>query len=149
MTGKIYLVGSGPGDSGLMTLRGLEVLRRAECVIYDHLVGEGITAMIPENAEMIDAGKFSGHHRLSQKEIESAMIDRALSGRIVVRLKGGDPYIFGRGGEEAEAIIRAGIDFEVVPGVTSASSVPAYAGIPATHRDYCSGVNIFTAHDKN
>ena len=149
MTGKIYLVGSGPGDSGLMTLRGLEVLRRAECVIYDHLVGEGITAMIPENAEMIDAGKFAGHHRLSQNEIDSAMIDRALSGRIVVRLKGGDPYIFGRGGEEAEAIIRAGIDFEVIPGVTSASSVPAYAGIPATHRDYCSGVNIFTAHDKN
>ena len=148
MTGKIYLVGAGPGDSGLMTLRGLEVLRRADVVIYDHLVGEGIIAMIPENAERIDAGKFAGHHKLSQNEIESAMIERALSGRIVVRLKGGDPYIFGRGGEEAEAIIKAGINFEVIPGVTSASSVPAYAGIPLTHRNYCSGVNIFTAHDK-
>ena len=148
MTGKIYLVGAGPGDSGLMTLRGLEVLRLADAVIYDHLVGEGVLAMIPENAQRIDAGKIAGSHNLSQDEIESAMIEIASHGKIVVRLKGGDPYIFGRGGEEAEAIIRAGINFEVVPGVTSASGVPAYAGIPLTHRNYCSGVNIFTAHDK-
>ncbi len=145
----IYIVGAGPGDSGLLTLRGYEVLRRADVVIYDHLVGEGILAMIPESAERIDAGKFAGNHTMSQSEIESAMITLAMSGKNVVRLKGGDPYIFGRGGEEAEAIIRAGLDFEVVPGVTSAISVPAYAGIPATHRDYCSGVSIFTAHDRD
>ena len=148
MTGKIYLVGAGPGDSGLMTLRGLEVLKRADVVIYDNLVGEGIIAMIPENAERIDAGKTAGYHKLSQKKIESAMIERALSGKIVVRLKGGDPFIFGRGGEESEAITKAGITFEVVPGVTSATGATAYAGIPVTHRNYCSGVNIFTAHDK-
>lgn len=145
----IYIVGAGPGDYGLLTLRGYEVLKRSDVVIYDHLVGEGILALIPENAEAIDAGKFAGSHRLSQWEIESAMIERALSGKTVVRLKGGDPYILGRGGEEAEALIRSGLDFEVVPGVTSATSVPAYAGIPATHRDYCSGVNIFTAHNKH
>ena len=145
----IWLVGAGPGDSGLLTLRGREVLRGADVVIYDRLVGEGILAMIPENAELIDAGKSSGSHTLTQREIESVMIARAREGKNVVRLKGGDPYIFGRGGEEAEAIISAGLSFEVVPGVSSAVSVPAYAGIPATHRNYCSGVNIYTAHDKD
>ncbi|MBR4196683.1 MAG: uroporphyrinogen-III C-methyltransferase [Synergistaceae bacterium] len=147
----IYIVGAGPGDSGLLTLRGYEVLRRADVVIYDHLVGEGILAMIPSEAEIIDAGKYAGRHKMAQREIESAMIDRARAGKTVVRLKGGDPYIFGRGGEEAEALIRAGFSsaFEVIPGVTSAISVPECAGIPATHRDYCSGVSIFTAHDKN
>lgn len=145
----IWLVGAGAGDSGLLTLRGYEVLKRADVVIYDRLVGEGILAMIPEDAERIDAGKSSEHHTLSQQEIESVMIQKAREGKNVVRLKGGDPYIFGRGGEEAEAIISAGLKFEVVPGVSSAVSVPAYAGIPATHRDYCSGVNIFTAHDKH
>ena len=145
----IWLVGAGPGDAGLLTLRGLEVLKRADVVIYDHLVGEAIRAMIPDSAEVIDAGKSSGNHTLSQREIESLMIDRACSGKNVVRLKGGDPFVFGRGGEEAEAIIAAGLAFEVVPGVSSALAVPAYAGIPATHRDYCSGVSIFTAHDKN
>ena len=145
----IWLVGAGAGDSGLLTLRGYEVLKRADVVIYDRLVGEGILAMIPEDAERIDAGKSSEHHTLSQQEIESLMIEYARSGKNVVRLKGGDPYIFGRGGEEAEAIISAGLAFEVVPGVSSAVSVPAYAGIPATHRDYCSGLNIFTAHDKH
>ena len=145
----IWLVGAGPGDSGLLTLRGFEVLKRADVVIYDRLVGEGVLAMIPESAERIDAGKSSGTHKMSQSEIESAMINFAKSGKNVVRLKGGDPFVFGRGGEEAEAIISAGLAFEIVPGVTSALSVPAYAGIPATHRAFCSGVNIFTAHDKN
>ena len=98
MTGKIYLVGAGPGDSGLMTVRGLEVLRRSDVVIYDHLVGEGIIALIPNNAQRIYAGKIAGKHELSQKEIESAMIDLASRGKIVVRLKGGDPFLFGRGG---------------------------------------------------
>lgn len=148
MTGKIYIVGAGPGDYGLMTVRGLEVLRRADSVIYDRLVGEGITAMIPENAERIYAGKSAGKHELSQAEIESAMIDRALRGKTVVRLKGGDPFTFGRGGEEAEALTKAGIYFEVIPGVTSAAGATSYAGIPLTHRNFCSGVNIFTAHDK-
>ena len=145
----IWLVGAGPGESGLLTLRGYEVLRRADVVIYDRLIGDGVLAMIPEEAERIDAGKSSENHKLSQQQIESLMIEYARSGKSVVRLKGGDPYIFGRGGEEAQAILSAGLEFEVVPGVSSAVSVPAYAGIPATHRDFCSGVNIFTAHDKN
>ncbi|MBQ7154404.1 MAG: uroporphyrinogen-III C-methyltransferase [Synergistaceae bacterium] len=145
----IWLVGAGPGDAGLLTLRGHEVLKRADVVIYDHLVGEGILALIPEGAERIDAGKYSGNHTLSQHEIESLMIERAREGKNIVRLKGGDPFVFGRGGEEAEVIIEAGLAFEVVPGVSSALAVPAYAGIPATHRNYCSGVNIMTAHDKN
>ena len=145
----IWLVGAGPGDAGLLTLRGREVLGRADVVIYDHLVGEGILAMIPESAERIDAAKYVGNHTLPQREIEALMIARAREGKNVVRLKGGDPYVFGRGGEEAEAIICAGLAFEVVPGVSSALAVPACAGIPATHRDYCSGVSIFTAHDKD
>ena len=145
----IWLVGAGPGDAGLLTLRGHEVLRMADVVIYDRLVGEGILAMIPETAERIDAGKSSGNHTMTQRETELVMIARAREGKNVVRLKGGDPFTFGRGGEEAQAIIAAGLAFEVVPGVSSALSVPAYAGIPATHRDYCSGLNIFTAHNKD
>ena len=145
----IYLVGAGPGDLGLLTLRGYEVLKRADVVIYDRLVGEGILALIPANAERIDAGKSSGSHMLSQREIEAVMIEHARENKNVVRLKGGDPFLFGRGGEEAEAIIKAGLKFEIVPGVSSAVAVPAYSGIPVTHRDYCSGINVFTAHDKN
>lgn len=146
---RVYIVGAGPGDSGLMTLRGHEVLKRADVVIYDRLVNDSILAMIPENALAIDAGKSSGNHTLNQREIESLMIKYANEGKIVVRLKGGDPFIFGRGGEEAQALMNAGIDFEIVPGITSAIAVPAYAGIPVTHRNYSSGINIFTAHDKN
>ena len=148
----IWLVGAGPGDSGLLTLRGKEVLSRADVVIYDRLVGDGILAMLPEDAELIDAGKSPDNHtftQLTQREIEAVMIARAREGKNVVRLKGGDPFVFGRGGEEAEAIMREGLAFEVVPGVSSAVSVPAYAGIPATHREYCSGVSIITAHDRN
>ena len=145
----IYIVGAGPGDAGLLTLRGYEVLKRADAVIYDNLVGDGILSLIPENAEAIDAGKTAGNHKLSQYEINERMIALSRSGKNVVRLKGGDPYIFGRGGEEAEALTEAGIDFEVVAGVSSAFGVPSYAGIPVTHRNYSSGVNIFTAHDKN
>ena len=145
----IFIVGAGPGDSGLLTLRGFEVLKSADAVIYDHLVGEGVLAMIPESAEKFDAGKISGNHKMTQPEIQELMISLGRSGKNVVRLKGGDPYVFGRGGEEAEAIINAGLPFEVVPGVTSAISVPACAGIPVTHRDYCSGLRIFTARDKD
>ena len=147
----IFLVGAGPGDSGLLTLRGREVLLRADVVIYDRLVGDGILAMIPETAEKIDAGKIAGTHRISQRDIENLIITKAKSdkNKNIVRLKGGDPFLFGRGGEEAEAIIKAGLNFEVVPGISSALAVPAWAGVPATHRDFSSGVNIFTAHDKN
>ncbi|MBR1439133.1 MAG: uroporphyrinogen-III C-methyltransferase, partial [Synergistaceae bacterium] len=145
----IYIVGAGPGDLGLLTLRGYEVLKRADIVIYDNLVGEGILSIIPETAEKLDAGKSAGHHKMKQSEIEAALIKLSSSGKNIVRLKGGDPFLFGRGGEEAEALMREGINFEIVPGVCSALSVPAYAGIPATHRDYSSGVKIFTAHDKN
>ena len=145
----IYLVGAGPGSYELLTLRAYEVIKRADVVIFDRLAGDGVLSLIPESAECIDAGKISGFHKINQREIERIMIERSREGKNVVRLKGGDPFLFGRGGEEAEAIIRAGLDFEIVPGVSSALSVPAYSGIPATHRDYCSGVNIFTAHDKN
>lgn len=145
----IYLVGAGPGSYELLTLRAYEVIKRADVVIFDRLAGDGVLSLIPESAECIDAGKISGFHKINQREIERIMIERSREGKNVVRLKGGDPFLFGRGGEEAEAIIRAGLEFEIVPGVSSALSVPAYSGIPATHRDYCSGVNIFTAHDKN
>lgn len=145
----IYLVGAGPGIYELLTLRAYEVIKRADVVIFDRLAGDGVLSLIPESAECIDAGKISGFHKINQREIERIMIERSREGKNVVRLKGGDPFLFGRGGEEAEAIIRAGLEFEIVPGVSSALSVPAYSGIPATHRDYCSGVNIFTAHDKN
>ena len=145
----IYLIGAGPGDSGLLTLRGYEILMKADVVIYDRLVGEGVLAMIPESAEKIDVGKIAGSHKVSQCEIEKIIIEKAKTYKNVVRLKGGDPFLFGRGGEEAEAIIEAGLEFEIIPGVSSALAVPAWAGIPATHRDYSSGVNIFTAHDKN
>ena len=145
----IYLIGAGPGDSGLLTLRGHEILMKADVVIYDRLVGEGVLAMIPERAEKIDVGKIAGSHKVSQREIENLIIEKAKIYENVVRLKGGDPFLFGRGGEEAEAIIKAGLNFEIVPGVSSALAVPAWAGIPVTHRNFSSGVNIFTAHDKN
>ncbi len=146
---NVYIIGAGPGDSGLLTVRAQEILKRAEVVIYDRLVSDSILAMIPENAELIDAGKSSGSHKLSQREIESLIIKLAKTGKNIIRLKGGDPFLFGRGGEEASALINAGIDFEIVPGVSSALCVPEWAGIPVTHRDFCSGLNIFTAHDKN
>ncbi|MBQ7559809.1 MAG: uroporphyrinogen-III C-methyltransferase [Synergistaceae bacterium] len=147
----IFLLGAGPGDAGLLTLRGCEILSRADVVIYDRLVGDGILAMIPETAEKIDAGKIAGSHKISQREIENLIITKAMSdkNKNIVRLKGGDSFLFGRGGEEAQAIINAGLNFEVVPGVSSALAVPAWAGVPPTHRNFSSGVNIFTAHDKN
>ena len=145
----IYLIGAGPGESGLLTLRGCEILKKADVVIFDRLVGDGVLAMIPEDAEKIDVGKTAGFHKISQREIEKLIIEKAKIFKNVVRLKGGDPFLFGRGGEEAEAIIKAGLEFEIVPGVSSALAVPAYAGIPVTHRDFSSGVEICTAHDKN
>lgn len=136
MTGKVWLVGAGPGDRGLLTLKGQEVLREAEVVVYDALVGDEVLTLIPENAKKINAGKRAGRHLMAQEEISRLLLEEAQKGFRVVRLKGGDPFVFGRGGEELELLSQAGIPFEVVPGVTSAFAVPAYNGIPVTHRDY-------------
>lgn len=146
--GKVWLVGAGPGDPGLLTLKGRAVLNRAEVVVYDRLAGDGVLAMIPAGAVRIDAGKSAGNHPLPQEEINRLLIRYAAEGKRVVRLKGGDPFLFGRGGEEAEALCDAGIPYEVVPGVTAASAVPAYFGIPATHRREASSLHLITAHRK-
>lgn len=140
------MVGAGPGDKGLLTLRAAELIRKADVVVYDRLIGKDITDSIPEKTIKIDVGKSSGNHTIAQDKINEILIREAKKGHTVVRLKGGDPYIFGRGAEEAEALIANGINFEIVPGVTSAAAVPAYAGIPLTHRDYCSSVHIITGH---
>ena len=146
MKGKVWLVGAGPGNAGLMTIRGREVLEQADVVVYDALIGAEILNMIPEDARLIFAGKRSGNHFLKQEEINRILLEEALSGNRVVRLKGGDPFLFGRGGEELELLVHHDVPFEVVPGVTSAISVPAYNGIPVTHRDLSSGVHIITGH---
>lgn len=144
--GKVWLVGAGPSDAGLMTLRGYNVLQQAESVVYDHLLGGGVLSMIPPAARKIFVGKSSGHHSVPQEEIIRILIEEAGQGRRVVRLKGGDPFLFGRGGEELSALRAASIPCEVVPGVSSAIAVPAYAGIPVTYRGYSSSVHIFTGH---
>ena len=149
MSGKVWLVGAGPGDVGLFTLKGREVLARADVVVYDALVGQGVLALIPENARRIFAGKRSGNHYLRQEETNRVLLEEALKGNRVVRLKGGDPFLFGRGGEELELLTEHGVPYEVVPGVTSALSVPAYNGIPVTHRDFCSSVHIITGHRRS
>lgn len=145
--GTVSLVGAGPGDPGLFTLRGLELLRTAEVVIYDRLVNPTLLDEAPPEALVIFAGKRDGTHNLPQAEINALMIAHARRGRRVVRLKGGDPFVFGRGGEEAEALAEAGIPFEVVPGVSSAVAVPAYAGIPLTHRKCSSSFVVVTGHE--
>jgi uroporphyrinogen III methyltransferase/synthase len=147
MTGKVYLVGAGPGDPGLITVKGLDVLRRADVVIYDRLIPMALLNEVRPEAEKIDAGKLPQKHRLSQDDINSLIIDRAQKGNRVVRLKGGDPFVFGRGGEEASACQGAGIPFEIIPGVTSAVAVPAYAGVPVTHRQVTSAFTVFSGHE--
>ena len=146
--GKVWLVGAGPSDVGLFTLKGKQVLEQAEVVVYDALVGHGVLAMVPKDAELVDVGKRAGHHTMKQELINQVLLDKALEGKRVVRLKGGDPFLFGRGGEELELLSEHGIPFEIVPGVTSAISVPAYNGIPVTHRDFCSSLHIITGHKK-
>jgi uroporphyrinogen III methyltransferase/synthase len=146
--GFVVLVGAGPGDRGLLTVRGTEYLKKAQVVLYDRLVSEDILALIPAGAKKIDVGKESGHHPVVQEEINRILFEEALTGKLVVRLKGGDPFVFGRGGEELELLEANGIPFEVVPGITSAISAPAFAGIPITHRDYCSSFHIITGHQK-
>ena len=148
-TGRVWLVGAGPSDPGLFTLKGREVLEKAEVVVYDALAGQGILNMIPKQAEAIDVGKRSSHHKMRQEKINELLVQKAKEGKRVVRLKGGDPYLFGRGGEELELLVKEGIPYEIVPGVTSALAVPAYQGIPVTHRDYCSSVHIITGHRRD
>ena len=146
-TGKVYLVGAGPGDPGLLTIKGKECLCEADVVIYDYLANDAFLNYAKDEAELIYVGKKAGSHTMSQTQINGLIVDRASKGQIVVRLKGGDPFIFGRGGEEAQDLIKAGVDFEVVPGITSAISVPAYAGIPLTHRDHTSTLAFITGHE--
>ena len=147
MTGRVFLVGAGPGDPGLLTVRGREVLETADVIVYDRLVNPELLDWAPEDARRIFAGKTRGDHVLPQGAINAVLIHHARHGRRVVRLKGGDPFVFGRGGEEAEALAAAGVPFEVVPGVSSAVAVPAYAGIPLTHRDLSSSFAVVTGHD--
>lgn len=145
--GKVYLVGAGPGDPGLFTLKGKVLLECADVVIYDALVSPGILMMINSQAEKIYAGKRRGYHSLKQDEITQMLIEKTLTNAVVVRLKGGDPFMFGRGGEEMEELVKAGVSVEVIPGVTSGIAAPAYIGIPLTHRLYSSSVTFVTGHE--
>ena len=145
--GKVYLVGAGPGDPGLMTLKGKTLLEHADVVVYDALVSPPILDMIGDNAIKIDAGKRRGRHSKLQAETTQILIEKAQHYPVVVRLKGGDPFVFGRGGEEMEDLIKAGVPVEVVPGITAGVAVPAYAGIPITHRGYSSSVTFVTGHE--
>ncbi|MGC8666965.1 MAG: uroporphyrinogen-III C-methyltransferase [Chthonomonadales bacterium] len=145
--GTVYLVGAGPGDPGLLTVRGAEVLKRADVVIYDRLVHPQLLRHAPHDAELVYVGKEASRHTLRQEEINALIVQKAQEGKIVCRLKGGDPFVFGRGGEEAEACVAASIPFEVVPGVTSAVAAPAYAGIPVTHREAASSFLVATGHE--
>lgn len=146
-TGKVYLIGAGPGDPGLITVKGLECVKKADVIIYDYLANERLLEHRRPDAELIYVGKQGGRHTLPQAEINSLIVKKAKEGRIVARLKGGDPFIFGRGGEEAEELAESGIDFEVVPGVTAATAVPTYAGIPLTHREHTASVSFVTGHE--
>ena len=148
--GKVYLIGAGPGDPGLLTLRGKELLERADVVVYDRLVSPAILGFCNPKAKMVDVGKMPTHHKVKQSEINKLLVQFAteMPGATIARLKGGDPFVFGRGGEEALELVAAGIEFEVVPGITSAISVPAYAGIPVSHRGIATSFHIITGHEK-
>ena len=147
MRGKVYLVGAGPGDPGLVTIKALKLLAQGDVIVYDQLASPELLKQARAGAEVIYVGKKAGAHTLPQGGINQLLVDKARAGLTVVRLKGGDPFVFGRGGEEAEALAAAGVPFEVVPGVTSAVAVPAYAGIPVTHRDYTTLVTFITGHE--
>ncbi len=144
--GRVYLIGAGPGDTGLLTLRGKDLLGEAQVVIYDSLVNPQILKFCRPDAELVFAGKTIGQAHISQEEINELLVRKAKEGKTVARLKGGDPFVFGRGGEEAEAVVKNGIDIEIVPGVSSVTAVPAYGGIPITHRQYNSSFAVFTGH---
>ncbi len=145
--GKVYLVGAGPGDPGLITIKGIECLKKAEVIVYDHLLDVALLETAPSDAEKVYVGKIAGKHTKPQNEINRILVDKAKEGKTVIRLKGGDPFVFGRGGEEAEALAENGIPFEVIPGITSAVAVPAYAGIPVTHRGLASSFAVITGHE--
>ncbi|MBO7105368.1 MAG: uroporphyrinogen-III C-methyltransferase [Fibrobacter sp.] len=149
-SGKVYLIGAGPGDPGLLTLRGKSVLEKADVVVYDRLVSPAILGMCNPKAKMVDVGKMPTHHKVKQSEINKLLVQFAseFPGGVIARLKGGDPFVFGRGGEEALELVTAGVEFEVVPGITSAISVPAYAGIPVSHRGIATSFHIITGHEK-
>ena len=146
--GTVILVGAGPGDPGLLTLKGRQALEHADVVVYDRLVSQQILSLIPASAQRIDVGKQAGNHPVPQEEINRILLEQAQAGKNVVRLKGGDPFLFGRGGEELELLVQENIPFQVIPGITSALAAPAYGGIPVTHRDFCSSVHIITGHAK-
>ena len=148
--GKVYLIGAGPGDPGLLTLRGKEIIEKADVVVYDRLVSPAILSFCNPKAKMVDVGKMPTHHKVKQSEINKLLVQFAneMPGATIARLKGGDPFVFGRGGEEALELVAAGIEFEVVPGITSAISVPAYAGIPVSHRGIATSFHIITGHEK-
>jgi uroporphyrinogen III methyltransferase / synthase len=145
--GLVFLIGAGPGDPGLITVKGRECISRADVVIYDHLANEGLLEFASPDAELIYAGKVGGIHNKEQGQINELLVEKAMTGKVVARLKGGDPFVFGRGGEECEALVNAGIPFEVVPGVTAGIGAPAYAGIPLTHRDITTSVAFVTGHE--
>ncbi|WP_222623094.1 uroporphyrinogen-III C-methyltransferase [Ramlibacter cellulosilyticus] len=144
--GKVWLVGAGPGDPDLLTVKAARLLSSARLVLHDHLVGAGVLALLPRDARRICVGKRDRRHTLPQEETNALLVELGLAGEQVVRLKGGDPYVFGRGGEEALALAAAGVPFEIVPGITSAQGMSAYAGIPLTHRDHASSVVFATGH---
>jgi len=145
VSGVVYLVGAGPGDPRLLTLRGAEVLQRADVVVYDRLAPAALLDLAPRGAERVDAGKARGRAALTQAAINRVLVDRGRRGLVVVRLKGGDPFVFGRGGEEALALAEAGVAFEIVPGVSAAVAAPAYAGIPVTHRGLATSYAVVSA----
>lgn len=147
--GKVFLVGAGPGDPGLITVKGLDLVRRAEVILYDRLIPHQLLSEAHPDAELIDVGKVSQRpqQKISQEAINAFLVEKALEGRLVIRLKGGDPFVFGRGAEEALACRAAGVPFEVVPGVTSAVAVPAYAGVPLTHRELVTAFTVFSGHE--
>lgn len=146
MTGKVWLVGAGPGDPGLITVKGLHCIRNADVLVYDRLVCRELLAEVPAGCERINVGKTPNNHPIPQEEINQILVTHAQRGRNVVRLKGGDPYVFGRGGEEVETLARAGVEFEVIPGISSTIGGLAYAGIPVTHRDHASSFHVVTGH---
>ncbi|QYR22011.1 uroporphyrinogen-III C-methyltransferase [Paenibacillus sp. sptzw28] len=147
MNGKVYLTGAGPGDPKLITVRGLETIRLADVIIYDRLVSEELVKEAQPDTELLYVGKASGHHTMKQDDINALIADRAMRGLTVTRLKGGDPFVFGRGGEEAAHLAERGIEFEIVPGISSCIAAPAYAGIPVTHRKLAASFAVITGHE--
>ena len=147
-TGKVWLVGAGPGDPGLLTVKAIETIKEADVIVYDALIGDALYSLFPRDVEYISVGKRAGNHTMPQEQIDQLLLEEAQKGKKVVRLKGGDPFLFGRGGEELELLADAGIPYEIIPGITSPIAVPAYNGIPVTHRDYTSSLHIITGHKR-